>query len=594
MSSTQKSTEVTTDSLQDGQATISSPVNTVEKKNVTNEPQQHPSNTSSKTVPSLTLKEATSSKAEAEPLISSSSPPKSSNIQNTNPFRRSSIFEPLQKSSILPEEPALYNNSAIKRNERILRCEQRILSNEWDTKAWLGILKESLSSSVDTGRFYFDCFFRRFPLSPCKLKEYIDFELQRGNVGVVQNIFQKHLKSSANIELWRCYLHFVDTQNEGLEQMEYRAVMLKAFNFALENVSIDISSTVIYRDYIEFIKKWKPEVAFDESQKILMLRQIYHEAIKNPIYQLEALWSEYEAFERGVGGQILMERKFREELTASYMLARSALVERTSRLEKIVRNVLSVPVADSAKERQQVKLWKEYIDWEKKNSLKLDLKDLQKRVIFTYKQCLQCYSFHSDIWLQYASFLDGQHDACAAVFQQALQINPTSFLIAFSYAEYEERHGNNELAKNIYENLAARNDIDPTLVYVQFMKFAKRVYGMDKVREIFRGARKDGRCTYHIWIANASLEHHFGKAEFANKVFALGRQKCATDKEFLFKYIDYLAFYKCHNEIEVLYRQMLRTFSPVHLDEIWSRYMRFVVNHFPLQIINRVEKALFY
>jgi hypothetical protein len=63
MSSTQKSTEVTTDSLQDGQATISSPVNTVEKKNVTNEPQQHPSNTSSKTVPSLTSKEATSSKA---------------------------------------------------------------------------------------------------------------------------------------------------------------------------------------------------------------------------------------------------------------------------------------------------------------------------------------------------------------------------------------------------------------------------------------------------------------------------------------------------------------------------------------------------
>jgi hypothetical protein len=52
---------------------------------------------------------------------------------------------------------------------------------------------------------------------------------------------------------------------------------------------------------------------------------------------------------------------------------------------------------------------------------------------------------------------------------QALQINPTSFLIAFSYAEYEERHGNNELAKNIYENLAARNDIDPTLVCQFFL-----------------------------------------------------------------------------------------------------------------------------
>eukprot|EP00122_Pirum_gemmata_P015055 Pgem_evm1s14063 len=44
---------------------------------------------------------------------------------------------PKEKSSILPDEAALYTVANVKKNERILHLENILKTNEWDSKAWL-------------------------------------------------------------------------------------------------------------------------------------------------------------------------------------------------------------------------------------------------------------------------------------------------------------------------------------------------------------------------------------------------------------------------------------------------------------------------
>lgn len=73
-----------------------------------------------------------------------------------------------------------------------------------------------------------------------------------------------------------------------------------------------------------------------------------------------------------------------------------------------------------------------------------------------------------------------------------------------SRMKYEKVH-------SIYNKLLVIEDIDPTLVYIQYMKFARRAEGIKSGRSIFKKAREDLRTRHHVFVSAALMEYYCSK-----------------------------------------------------------------------------------
>ena len=89
---------------------------------------------------------------------------------------------------------------------------------------------------------------------------------------------------------------------------------------------------------------------------------------------------------------------------------------------------------------EQVRLWKDWVAWEKDDPLVLKEEDLSaynKRIVYVYKQAIQALRFWPEIWCEAADFCfenDLEKDGTEFLTQAALA-NPESCLIAFKRAD---------------------------------------------------------------------------------------------------------------------------------------------------------------
>lgn len=70
-----------------------------------------------------------------------------------------------------------------------------------------------------------------------------------------------------------------------------------------------------------------------------------------------------------------------------------------------------------------------------------------------------------------------------------------------------------EKVHSVYNRLLAIEDIDPTLVYIQYMKFARRAEGIKSGRIIFKKAREDARTRHHVYVTAALMEYYCSKVD---------------------------------------------------------------------------------
>lgn len=77
-------------------------------------------------------------------------------------------------------------------------------------------------------------------------------------------------------------------------------------------------------------------------------------------------------------------------------------------------------------------------------------------------------------------------------------------------------------AKEIYTKLVENQypGFDPTLAYIQFMKFMRRSEGIKAARLAFKKAREDVRSNHHVFTAAALMEYYCSKVKQV-KLFCL-------------------------------------------------------------------------
>lgn len=436
------------------------------------------------------------------------------------------------------------------------------------------------------------------------------------------------LLSSPHTQIMKC-----QNQETKGKLASFREKMAKAYDFALDHVGIDNLSYPIWNDYVNFLKNVEACGAYAENQKILATRKVYQKGINNPMANIEAFWKDYIAFERSINLNIA--EKFSNDRAKDYMNARRVAKEYESITRGLNRNAPSVPPNGSMDEVKQLEIWRKYINWEKSNPLKMeDEGEVIKRVNYAYEQCLLCFGYHADIYYEYALYLETKGKSLAGetkvdpkkyledaanIFERATTgLLKNNILLHFAYADFEEGRNNKSKAIKIYDRILDIPSIDPTLIYIQYMKFARRTEGIKTARGIFKRAREDARAKHQVYIAAALMEHFCQKDKnVACKIFELGLKKFPHEINFILAYIEFLKNLNEENNTRVLFERVLSTTgttntstnstssttattassnsSPASLEnekliDIWNKFLEFESNIGDLASITKVEK----
>jgi cleavage stimulation factor subunit 3 len=115
------------------------------------------------------------------------------------------------------------------------------------------------------------------------------------------------------------------------------------------------------------------------------------------------------------------------------------------------------------------------------------------------------------IWHEYAQFIlqNGDDNEAIAIYAQAISILPQNLMLHFTYAELLESRKRAGDALHVYRGLIQRSDnpANRSLATIQFLKFLQRTEGPSAMRKAFVTAVEEDRCTFHLFLAIASIEN---------------------------------------------------------------------------------------
>uniref|UniRef100_A0A1I8BZ39 Suf domain-containing protein n=1 Tax=Meloidogyne hapla TaxID=6305 RepID=A0A1I8BZ39_MELHA len=461
----------------------------------------------------------------------------------------------------------------------VLSPERRIELNPFDVDAWNLLLRESQARPIDQVRSFYERLVGQFNNAGRYWKAYIEHELRAKNFENVEKIFERCLVRVLNVDLWKCYVFYVRETKGHLAS--FREQLAKTYDFAIDKVGLD------------FQREVKGQYA--ENQKITAIRKIFKKGLVTPMANIEQLWNDYCSFEKSVN-QALAEKMI-SDIKKDYLNASKVAKQYEQIVRGINRQAISIPPRGTTTEIKQAELWRKYIQWEKSNPLNTEeYGQYARRVIYSYEQALLCLGYMPDIWYEAAFFQQqaaqklaekGDVKLSTAMYNDIIHLYEKAVsglmksnqMLHFAYADFEEERRKYENAKKIYDRLLSQQNVDPTLTYIQLMKFIRRTEGLKQARLVFKRAREDKRNNFHVYVAAAYIEYYCSKEpEIAKRIFDLGLKKFAKDPEYALAYVEFLSNLNEETNTRVVFERLLNSenaLAPENSGEIWDKYLDF-------------------
>ncbi|KAH7095245.1 hypothetical protein FB567DRAFT_543590 [Paraphoma chrysanthemicola] len=360
--------------------------------------------------------------------------------------RQSAAVTPVPTSTALPK--------ARLPQDRIGILEDRIAEDpRGDIEAWLSLIEEHRRRhKTDDARAVFERFFKIFPTAGEQWVEFIAFETELDELQKVEVLFGKSVPLAPYVPLYSSYIDFIRRRyNLTTDQSgQNRQIITQAYEFVLDQVGIDVNSGRLWLDYLEMLKSGPGIVGgtnWQDMQKMDTLRKVYQRAVSIPHNATLEIWREYDKFELGMNK--VSGRKHLQEKSPSYMTARSAInVLDNNIMRGVNRTTLPrlppAPGFDGHDDyMNQVKLWKNWIQWEKSDPVEVATDDrplYNKRVLHIYKSALMSLRFWPELWYDAAEwcFESGLQQEGDKFLSDGIEANPESCLLAFRKASQVE------------------------------------------------------------------------------------------------------------------------------------------------------------
>ncbi|KAG0620732.1 hypothetical protein M758_4G238800 [Ceratodon purpureus] len=489
------------------------------------------------------------------------------------------------------QSPSVARNGgavAMSNNER--RAREAVDANPYDVDAWNALCNEAQAKAIGDAASIYEQLLSTFPTSAKFWRLYVEAELAANDDDAVKQIFSRCLLQCLHVDLWRAYLRYMRKVNDN-RGPEGREEMKKAFEFMLGHIGFDINAGPVWLEYISFLKAAPAVTPQEESFRMTAVRKAYQKAILAPVHLVEQIWKEYESFENSVSRALA--KGLLAEYQPKHFSARAVYRERKKYCDRIDTNMLAVPPTGSYKEEQQCIAWKQLLTFEKGNPQRLDPVGLTKHVAFTYEQCLMYLYHYPDIWYDYATWhaQNGSLDSAAVIYQRALTALPDTAVLHYAYAEFEEARGGIKEAKAVYETLIKNDTTANALAYIQLMRFVRRTEGIEAARKIFMEARKSPACTYHVYVASATMELCVDKdPKVARNIFELGLKKYIHEPPYVLEYADFLCRMNDERNVRVLFERALSVLPAEESAEVWNRFLAFEQTYGDLASTLKVEQ----
>ncbi|TCD68366.1 mRNA 3'-end-processing protein rna14 [Steccherinum ochraceum] len=358
---------------------------------------------------------------------------------------------------------------------RLSALQARTRERPNDASCWIELIShvKTLEDHDKTSESY-DALLQVFPNTPSVQLAYLNDVLESSNTGknkAVAQLFNRFLKTSPFVELWKYYLAHVRKLNPNTAA---RSTVRSAYEFALNYVGHDQDSDEIWRDYIQFLKAGEAPTTFDESQKMDAIRKAYQRAIQTPMASVQKLWDEYSDFEKKLNPQLA--KKFLSDHQPSMMKAQkayNALHAHTASIFPVSSAdgqhiVLPMPPTFTSGEKQLMTKWRQYLKWEESNPLEFSDKErarLHARVQAAYRKAVVRMRYYPEIWYMayvWASSVSNdatlseakrkeKREEAVSYLKGGIAANTASFVLNFAYAELLEEAQDFKEVHNVYQ-----------------------------------------------------------------------------------------------------------------------------------------------
>ncbi|KAL0241551.1 hypothetical protein GEMRC1_006786 [Eukaryota sp. GEM-RC1] len=445
---------------------------------------------------------------------------------------------------------------------------QHALSDPFTLGKWEPLLLRIDSHPFDLQYNILDSFLTFFPTTARYWRKLIFLDLRQQNFDAADEKFGNALYRCPDVELFRLYLHYVNrnhsqkfpSDDSSLEHMDYGHLsenqfkeVSAAFEFALSVVGEDPSSTSIYRDYIRLLESKRYSVAYDEHNRLNLLRAMFHKAISTPLRGGESFWNDYEAFETATSPSecVRYSRAVLKELEGTRML--------------IDPYWISIPPSYPGSEEQFMR-WVNVIDYEKRDPLQ-DEERAKKRVGLVFDQAVMHIGRHTEIWSMAANyhFGIGNLEKAKNVFILGKELLGGNSLFVLSWVDFLEKSKDLTTAREVFDEFLTRNH--SSISFVQYLYFLRRNFGITGNQKSF--------CTisFHTRSCCSQIESFVNKDDVAaRKVFENGFKRFPDESRYILAYADFLS--KQHDEANtrnLFKRALVKNKSP----EVLSAYVKF-------------------
>ncbi|XP_014661824.1 PREDICTED: pre-mRNA-processing factor 39-like [Priapulus caudatus] len=170
---------------------------------------------------------------------------------------------------------------------------------------------------------------------------------------------------------------------------------------------------------------------------------------------------------------------------------RKMIIESRSEIfEKTAKEILKrKPFEDQIKrpyfhvkplERNQLKVWREYLDFEIENGT-------HESVVTLFDRCVIACALYEDFWMKYAKYMESKSlDAVREIYRRGCMIHlPKKLNIHLTWALFEEIHGNYEGATRVLENIERRQP-DLLVVPLRRISLERRLQHHRSVEELYQ------------------------------------------------------------------------------------------------------------
>lgn len=432
--------------------------------------------------------------------------------------------------------------------------------------------------------------------------QYIKYEMEHPQEGQeidkqkIEKMFAQTLTKVCDLDLWKMYLKYVQkihpTASKSQEEQDLaRSVVLKAFQFAAENVGIDyLRSSELWTEYIKYLNGWKPTNANEAATKTELTRQVMERMISVPSLQLEENWKMYIRFENAVDQA--KARKNINDHSPEFMKLRPLSQELYSITNLLKEN------NERRHSRKQLARFALWIKWERANKLSLTDDAVEKRVNYVYRLSTQMARYQPEVWYNYASYLlsKKKEDEALDIIRDGLLINPQSLCLTYQLANFHEAQSDLKATqeawialidylKKEYEYLKSDPQKNKELdehakticsCYIMLMKQTKRMATIKEVRRAFALARKFEKVSWQVYVSYALIDYQCNEVKVAVRSFELAMRHFGKIYDFVSAYLDFLIGIKdmtnCKKVIEISLDTLKE--DPEATTKLFRRYMK--------------------